>query len=103
MSLEDGAMQLTSSTGTELPVIFCTSKRWSAVTGQLIYWKDGADLKRTIKPLKKQLGRGVVCLPMSNHRELLEASLFVKIIEESCNEKIADLEEHAFNRALIKI
>lgn len=100
MSLESGAHQLISNSGVSLPVIFCTFERWKDLSGRPFDWRNPEDIERDIKPLEKRLGRGVVCLPMTNYKEITEAGLFVKIIEENCSEKIADLNELAINRTL---
>lgn len=47
------------------------------------------------------MGRGVICFPIKNEKDLFDASALVKIIEEQHHEKIADLAEIAKSRGFI--
>ncbi len=63
ISFEDGTQQLISSSGIELPVIFCTSKRCSEVSRLVVYWETGEDISEAIKPREKRLRHGAMVCP----------------------------------------
>lgn len=101
MSLETGAHQILSSAGEPLPVVFCSSSSWAKAFARISDSSSIDEVIRALEPSQMKLGRGVVCLPMTDKTGILEASEFVRIIEDRCGEAVCDLKELALNRALI--
>ena len=61
-----------------------------------------SDKKRFCKKLtKRDLGRGMICLDMSDHDRILDVAVFVRTYQNNSGLLIGSLEEVAYNRGLI--
>ncbi len=106
MSYENGSVGLITNSGIKIPMLFCT--------GYDTIWQLIAELKDKktydsqsiiIDTFRKHLitmQRGTICFNITDNQSLFEASDFVRIYENSQNEKLNDPLEIATNRALLK-
>ncbi len=88
--------------GLRVPILFCPENVWATQRDKVILWKNADDIVRDIKPIEKPFTRGIIALPMNNADEIMTASHFVQIIEQSENREMANLEEIARSRGLLK-
>ncbi len=102
MLYTDEAIIMKTYNGLRLPFLFCPESVWKKKRDKAKYWESMDDLLRAIKPIEKVFTRGIVALPMNNDDQIMTASRFVQIIEQNENREIANLEEIARSRGLIK-
>lgn len=96
------AVIMKSSMGDRLPIAFCPQKCWEKVRGRIQYWEDMDDLIADIKPIEKSFARGIITLQMNDKDQIVTASHFIRIVEQSDGREIANLEEIAKSRGLIR-
>lgn len=98
----EDATVLKTDDGVCVPIVFCPQKSWERLEDKLRYWNSIEDMLKDIKPVEKKFSRGIIALPMNDKDQILTASLFIRIIEQSEDREIANLIEIAKSRGLIK-
>ena len=101
MAYEKGAYNLQTHKGAPVPMIFITKEAWDKAR-HVGEWKTVADMLGAMKPEYRSFVRGITSLPATNKTEIRKAAGFVKTIEETEGEAIAELQELAQSRGLIK-
>ena len=96
------AVDLVTNGNKQVPILFCHESVWKSVKGRLANWNRVDEMISGINPIHKSFTRGVVALPMNDFDQILTASRFVQIIEQSEEKKIADLTEIACSRGFMK-
>lgn len=97
------AVVMKTNNGVRLPLLFAPESEWNKVRQRVPYWKDAEDMIEDFNATEKAFTRGIVAIPMNNKDQLMKASTFVQIIEDSENREIADLNEIARSRGLVHI
>lgn len=103
MLYQEDAVDLITDGQRQVPIVFCRASVWNSLKHRMKNWKEAADMLADLQPAHKAFSRGMVVLPMENMDQILTAGRFVQIIEQSEGTKIADLEEIADNRSLIRL
>lgn len=96
----DDAVALKTDGGVRVPLIFCPENCWKRKENKISCWKNPEEMVKDIHPIEKKFTRGVVALPMNDIDQIMTASRFVQIVEQSEGREMADLIEIARSRGL---
>ena len=105
MSQCTGAVRLCFMTGAPMPFLFCGKEAWKAVFRQLAEIKDSRELLNAFSRAEmltaKEVGRGMIFLPLDSADDVVDVSHIVKVLQRSTGEGVSDLGEIACRRGLI--
>ena len=104
MANEDGAINITSSTGQSIPISFCTQGGWKRVSHEIRKWKNTEELRRCFAEYfhnEKKMDRGVIFQLIKDNDSLCDANQLIRYIEKNQKENVCDLEEIAISRGLV--
>lgn len=99
---ENNAVVMKNDAGVRLPIIFCPEKRWKMISGRVKYWNNIEDMVIDIQAIEKSFTRGITSIPMNDKDQIMTAGRFIQIVEQSSGREVANLEEIAKSRGLLK-
>ena len=102
MSFQTDSHLLTTAHGAEIPLLFCSQHELTKKQSTLANCNNIIQVKQVLNPEFVRMNRGVVSFSIHNHEDLLNASCFVRLIELSDGQSVADIHEIAYSRGLIK-
>ena len=102
MSFQTDSHLLTTAHGAEIPLLFCSQHELTKKQSTLANCNNIIQVKQVLNPEFMRMNRGVVSFSIHNHEDLLNASCFVRLIELSDGQSVADIHEIAYSRGLIK-
>ena len=101
MHCNDEAISIKTYGGKILPVLFCPSLKWKNVLHRISGWQNIQAMKTDLTPIEKPLARGVVCLPMNNEDQILNAAQFIQLCEKNDGKEMFNLYDIAKSRGLL--
>ncbi len=103
MLFENSVVELVTDSQRQVPICFCHEFVWDRMKHRIAAWTDTNAMLSDFKPDHKALTRGMTVLPLLNTDQILAASIFVQIVEQSDGREIANLDEIAENRSLTRL
>ncbi len=99
ISLSDEIIRLKHQNGDVLPVFFINTDGWK----QILSHENKKNMIQIIKEKSviKTIGRGTICVPLTNYDQINDVANFVKFFQFYHKQQIADLKEIAINRNLV--
>lgn len=100
-----GGVRLVLYDGKSVPIFFCNNDLWRRITVKLDDINDTFDLSQILDSedgiATRQMGRGIIGLPINTYDEIIDAAQFVRLIQKTQSQYISCIEEIVWRRGLI--